>query len=331
VRLPSVIRDQCRRVTAAVRLPPVTLDQYRRVTAAVLVSVGVIIVTGAAVRLTGSGLGCTEWPTCEQGRVLAPLETHALIEFGNRLITGLIAIPIGLAFAGSFLVRPRRRDLTWWSAGLIAGVAAQAVLGGISVKMELAPAFISAHFLLSIVLVWNALVLHHRAGTGTGPPVAVVEPATVRLSRAMVALAAAVLFSGTLVTGTGPHAGDERAHRYDFATITAVARFHSLLAWAFLAVALVVVWRVTRPGAPARLEAPGRRLVAAILLQGALGYAQYAAGVPAYLVIVHIAGAVLVFSAAMAFHFALFARPEGERAPTVAPALGPPAAPASGT
>ena len=225
-------------------------------------------------------------------------------------------------------MRPRRRDLTWWSAGLIAGVAAQAVLGGISVKMELAPAFISAHFLLSIVLVWNALVLHHRAGTGPGRPVAVVDPATVRLSRVMVAVATAVLFSGTLVTGTGPHAGDERAHRYDFATITEVARLHSLLAWAFLAVALVVVWRVTRPGAPARLDAPGRRLVAAILLQGALGYAQYAAGVPPYLVIVHIAGSVLVFCATLAFHFALFARPEGEPAPSVATVLGPPAAPA---
>src|SRR6185503_15963039 len=97
-------------------------------------------------------------------RLVAPLETHALIEFGNRLVTGLIALPIGLAFLASFVRVPRRRDLTWWSAGLIAGVAFQAVLGGVLVHVELAPGVTAAHFLSSTVLVWNAVVLHHRAG-----------------------------------------------------------------------------------------------------------------------------------------------------------------------
>jgi cytochrome c oxidase assembly protein subunit 15 len=287
----------------------VSAASYRRLTAVVLVSVCVIIVTGAAVRLTGSGLGCSEWPNCTDGRFVAPLETHAVIEYANRLITGLIAVPIGLAFAGSFARRPRRRDLTLWSAGLVGEVVAEAVLGGILVKVELAPGVTGAHFLLSLVLVWNAVVLHHRAGTPDGEPVPVVDATAVRLGRGLLVLAALVLATGTIVTGTGPHAGDERAARYGFA-ITDVARAHSLAVWAFLLVALAVLWRLARIGAPAEVDARGRQLVAAIVLQGALGYAQYAAGVPPYLVIVHVAGSVLVFVAALRFHLALFARPD---------------------
>jgi heme a synthase len=289
------------------------------VTGAVVVAIGVIIVTGAAVRLTGSGLGCTEWPTCEQGRVVAPLETHALIEFGNRIISGLIAIPVLAAFAGSFAVVPRRRDLTRWSAALLVGVGVNAVLGGILVKVELAPAFTTAHFLLSMALVWVAVVLHHRAGAAEGSPVAVVDRATVRLGRAMVVASVVVLATGTLVTGTGPHAGDERAHRYVFATITDVARIHSLAAWAFLVITLGLVWRLSRVGAPGA-DTAGRRLVMAVIFQGALGYAQYAAGVPPYLVIVHIAGSVLVFLAAVDLHLSLFTRADDRRSEPVATA-----------
>jgi cytochrome c oxidase assembly protein subunit 15 len=293
-----------------VRLPPVSPERFRRITGLVLWGLGFIIVTGALVRLTGSGLGCSEWPTCEQGRVVAPLETHSMIEFGNRLVTGLIAVPIGLAVLASLARVPRRRDLIWLSLGLVAGLVPEAVLGGISVKVELAPGFISAHFLLSMVLLWNAVVLHHRAGTAAADPVPVVDATAVRLGRTIVGLAAAVLVAGTVVTGTGPHAGDERARRYDFATITDVARFHSLVAWAFLLVTVYALWRLVRAGAPAGVDARGRQLVGATLFQGALGYAQYVAGVPPYLVIVHVLGSVLVFVAALRFHLSLFARPE---------------------
>jgi heme a synthase len=288
------------------RLPPLTTDQYRRITGVVIAAIGLIIVTGSAVRLTGSGLGCTEWPTCEQGRVVAPLETHALIEFGNRVVSGLIAIPVLAAFVGSFALLPRRRDLTAWSALLVAGVGVNAVLGGILVKVELAPGFTTAHFLLSMALVWNALVLHHRAGRPAGTLPASADPATVRFSRLMVAASMVVLVTGTLVTGTGPHAGDERAHRYDFATVTDVARVHSLAAWAFLLITLLLLWRVARTGAT-YADPAGRRLVGAIVFQGALGYAQYASDVPPYLVIVHIAGSVLVFIATLDLHLSLCA------------------------
>jgi cytochrome c oxidase assembly protein subunit 15 len=288
------------------RLPRLSPRAYGRITFVALFAVGFIIVTGAAVRLTGSGLGCSEWPTCEQGQLVAELETHQMIEFGNRMITGFVSVAVILAVLGSLVRDPRRRDLTWWSLGLVGGIVAQAVLGGISVKMKLAPAFISAHFLVSIVLVWNAMVLHNRANRPDGPVEAVVGPLDVRVGRVLLALAGVVLFTGTFVTGTGPHAGDEQAHRYDFATITEVARVHSGAVWVFLAVAVFFVWRLTRSGSAA-IEQRARLLVAAILLQGALGYAQYASGVPPYLVIVHVVGAVLVFVATLHLYFGLFA------------------------
>jgi cytochrome c oxidase assembly protein subunit 15 len=283
--------------------------QYHRVTGLALVAIVFIIVTGASVRLTGSGLGCREWPTCEAGQLVAPLEFHPMVEFGNRVVTGLVSAAVIVAVLGSLVRRPRRADLTRWSLGLVAGVAAQAVLGAVSVKMELAPAFISAHFLLSIVLVWNSVVLNHRAGLPDTPPVPVVDRAGVLLGRAVLALAVAVLVTGTLVTGTGPHAGDEGATRYTFATIGDVARLHSLTVWVFLIASVAALARLRR-GAPAQVDARARLLVTAIVFQGALGYAQYAAGVPPFLVILHVLGSVLVFVAALRFHLSLFARPD---------------------
>jgi len=295
------------------RLPRLSPRAYGRITLLVLFAVGFIIVTGAAVRLTGSGLGCSEWPTCENGQLVAELDTHQMIEFGNRMITGLVSVAVIIAVLGSLVREPRRRDLTWWSLGLVLGIVAQAVLGGISVKMELAPGFISAHFLLSIVLVWNAMVLHERANRPDGEAVPIVGPSEVRTGRVLVALACVVLVTGTFVTGTGPHAGDERAHRYTFATVTDVARVHSVMVWIFLATAVLLLWRLTRRGARST-EPRARLLVGAILLQGALGYAQYASGVPPYLVIVHVLGSVLVFIATLHLYFGLFAVPADDPA-----------------
>jgi cytochrome c oxidase assembly protein subunit 15 len=311
-----------------VRLPRISPARYHQITGVTLVALVFIVVTGAAVRLTGSGLGCSQWPACENDRLVPAWGFHEWVEFGNRLITGAVSVAVILAVLGSLVREPRRRDLTWLSVGLVAGVAAQAVLGGISVHMDLAPPFISGHFLLSVVLLTNAAVLHHRAGEGAGRAVPVVGAATVRLSRVMVALAVGVLVAGTFVTGTGPHAGDERAPRYTFAALTDVTRVHSLLAWVFLAAAVAVLWRLTREGAPPAADRAARRLVAAIVLQGAIGYAQFAAKLPAYLVLAHVMGAVLVFLAALDVHLWLFARPADEPAPV--PAARPADEPADG-
>ena len=137
---------------------------YRRITLWTIVALGAIVLTGVSVRLTGSGLGCPDWPSCDDQ--FFPTEEnqyHAWIEFGNRLVTGVVSVAVVLAVLGSLWRVPRRNDLVWWSLGLVAGVGAQVILGRWVVTSELEPWVVIAHFLLSMVLLWNAIVLHHRA------------------------------------------------------------------------------------------------------------------------------------------------------------------------
>src|SRR5688572_28786990 len=137
----------------------ITLATYRRITLGALLALALIVVSGAAVRLTGSGLGCEDWPNCSENRVVAPLEFHAVIEFVNRMFTGVVSVAVILAVLGSLALERRRRDLTLLSLGLVAGVIAQIVLGGLVVLFDLSPWLVMGHFVLSMVLVWNAVVL----------------------------------------------------------------------------------------------------------------------------------------------------------------------------
>jgi len=281
------------------RRPVVTPVAYRTITLLALVALGIIIVTGAAVRLTGSGLGCSDWPTCEEDRLVAPLETHAMVEFVNRSITGVVSVAVILAVLGALFREPRRRDLTWLAAGLVAGVVAQIVLGGITVLTDLHPAAVQAHFVLSMVIVLNAVVLHHRAGLPKGPPIRLVSAAVARLSATVVVLSAAAIVAGTVVTGSGPHGGDEEARRFGF-SISSVARVHGIAVMALLAVTLVLLYFVVR-----RHEAPLATVQAAELflmvgvVQAGIGYVQYFTDVPEILVGGHVLGAVLVWIAAL--------------------------------
>ena len=178
------------------RLPHLSPQAYRRITLFALLGLCFIIVTGAAVRLTGSGLGCSDWPTCEQDKFVAPLQFHPMVEFVNRLITGLVSVAVILAVLGSLVRVPRRRDLTWLSIGLVIGVVAQIILGAIVVKVELDPLSVIGHFLVSVALVANAVILHERAAHDGSPGVRVVPPGVVVLSWLMVLAASAVLGSG---------------------------------------------------------------------------------------------------------------------------------------
>ena len=134
-------------------------ERYVQLVRGALWSLTIIVVSGAAVRLTGSGLGCSDWPNCEQDQFVASLEYHALIEFGNRLFTGVVTIAVALAVLGSIRRAPKRRELIWWSWGLVAGVVAQILLGAVLVLTHLDPRFTMGHFLLSMVLLWNGAVL----------------------------------------------------------------------------------------------------------------------------------------------------------------------------
>ena len=265
-----------------------------RLTRFALWALAVIVVTGAAVRLTGSGLGCEDWPTCSEDRFIADLEYHALVEFVNRLFTGVVAIAVIGAVLGTVRRRPRRSDLTALSLGLVAGVLAQVGLGALLVLSELDPRFTMGHFLLSMVLLQNAAVLDARARAGAGIDDTASRPddagrpgSAGRIMRwAVLAVGAVLLVSGTLVTGAGPHAGDSRAERLPL-LVREVARIHSIIALILLG---MVVWTWWRLRAARSVDRARMGRVAVLLaVQGAVGYTQYFAGVPVLLVGIHVA------------------------------------------
>ena len=274
------------------RLSP---ERYRVVCMVALALLCIIVVSGAAVRLTGSGLGCDDWPNCNNTKLIDVSSTHAAIEQVNRLFTGLVALGVIVAVLGSLARSPRRRDLTWLSVGLVAGVLGQIVLGGITVLVDLHPAAVQAHFLLSMVLVANAVWLVHRAGQPDAPLAPTVSP-SVRRHVFGVAVATLVAITlGTVLTGAGPHAGDEVARRFDIAIGTA-ARLHSVGVWVAVAVVAWLMWRLRSLHADrAVLEGTVVAWVCVALAQGALGYLQYFTGVPAALVAIHVAGATLLW------------------------------------
>ncbi len=268
-------------------------QRYRAITIAALAALAVIIVTGAAVRLTNSGLGCDDWPNCSSERFVDVSSKHAAIEQVNRLFTGVVAVAVIAAVLGSFVRRGGRRpDLVRLSVALVIGVVANAVLGGVSVLVDLHPLAVQGHLLLSMALVVAGAVLVRRAGEpdGAARRVVVSEP-TRRLTWALFTLTSAAIFTGTLVTGAGPHAGDEDATRLAVA-IPTVARLHGAAVLVTLLIAVLIAWRLRSNGADAAaLTGAVSTWILVGLMQAALGYVQYFNGVPALLVGIHVAGA----------------------------------------
>jgi cytochrome c oxidase assembly protein subunit 15 len=282
-----------------VRLSP---RAYRRITLVALVALAFIVVTGAGVRLTGSGLGCPNWPTCDDGRLVAPLEYHAMVEFVNRTVTGAVSVAVILAVLGSLVRRPRRPDLVWLSLGLVGGVIGQIVLGGLVVLFHLYPPLVMGHFVVSMLLLLDATVLHHRASVPDG---SAMTPAVghehVVLGRLAVAAATVAILLGTVVTGAGPHAGShdgELVDRLPFA-IGDVARLHSIAVLLFGAVVLFLVRSLRLAGPPASVQRRAEVLLVVLVAQAGVGYAQYFTGVPALLVAVHVLGSVGVWIAVL--------------------------------
>lgn len=282
--------------------------RYRSITGTALVALVVIVITGAAVRLTGSGLGCSDWPTCEQDQLIADLEAHAMIEFVNRLITGVVSVAVIAAVLGSFFRRPRRRDLTWLSVGLVAGVIGQIVLGAFVVLTHLNPWLVLGHFLLSMVLVANAVALHARAAHDPVP--AARDGRWYRWPITVLTIAAIVI--GTLVTGAGPHSGShdgEPIERLPFA-VPDIARIHGLTVVALLLTVIATLVHLHRSCAPAAEQWRGRLVLLCLLLQAGVGYVQYFTGVPVVLVGIHIAGATITWISVTWFHMDLSPEPD---------------------
>jgi cytochrome c oxidase assembly protein subunit 15 len=309
------------RALAGSLITPSAVALRRWALAGVLASVA-IIATGAAVRLSQSGLGCPDWPACTAHSIGAAGATgqtlvHRWIEFGNRLVTAAILIVAAGVSVAARRFRPDgtgrpRRDLLLLALAQPAGIVAEAVLGGIVVLTKLDPVWVSVHFLLSMALTGLAVMLYVRAAalTQDAPPAA--PPAPVRrdlrvLSVVLAAVTAAMVAAGTVVTGTGPLAGAGGVARYHL-PLAGVTQLHADIGWLLtgLTVALVTGLRLT--GAPPRAMRPGWLLIGLILAQGSVGYAQYFAGLPAGLVWVHVTGAVLIWVTALRLTFALHER-----------------------
>jgi heme a synthase len=280
------------------RLPTISPLTFRRLAVAAAVAMGAIVVTGAAVRLTGSGLGCPTWPRCTQTSIASPLSYHGLIEFGNRVLTSVVGVYVGLVAVAVLLRSPRRRDLTWFAWSLVGGFIGQAVIGGLSVLYDLSPPWVMAHFLLSMLMVWASLVLVHRADPAWTPRPPAARRELVLLGRLLVTVAGVVLVLGTVTTGTGPHAGDGAHHvrRLGF-PLERVTQLHadSALLLTGLVVATLFAVRLTDVSDVVRRRSV--LLAAAVGVQVVIGYTQYFLNLPPGVVELHVAGATVLWAA----------------------------------
>ena len=276
---------------AILRLTP---QQYYLVTRLALWSLAVIVISGAAVRLTGSGLGCSDWPNCEPGQLVPEADFHAWVEFANRLVTGLVSIAVVLAVSGAALRRPVVKQLTRWALGLVVGVATQIALGAITVTTHLSPPVVMGHFLLSMVLIWNAVVLENLARPNNGPGSRSNLAQSLRLHSGVVAIATAlVVVTGTLVTGSGPHGGDENVERLGL-PLSEIARVHGGAVVVLLMLTVTLRLRVQYLQ-NTLVKHRVNVVLLVMVLQAVIGYTQYFTQLPVLLVGFHIAGATILW------------------------------------
>jgi cytochrome c oxidase assembly protein subunit 15 len=273
----------------------VSSEQYHRVAWAALISLTLIVFTGAGVRLSDSGLGCATWPKCAGGHVYPPLETHALIEFGNRVVGALVGLLCAAAVVLSYTRRPYRRDLMLLSWTLPAGVMAQAVLGGITVRQKLAPGWVISHFCLSMILVIGAVALVWRSRHLAGSRPAATDRLAVWSARGLLPLGALAIVAGTFATAAGPHSGGAKGQhiiRITFKgadTLQWMVQQHATIA-ALFGIAVVCTWLLhRRRGAPAESIDMLTALGVLVAAQGLVGSAQYELKLPTDMVWVHVA------------------------------------------
>ncbi|HWB65489.1 MAG TPA: COX15/CtaA family protein [Mycobacteriales bacterium] len=292
-----------------IQIPTVSMLAFRRLAIVAAVLLGAIVITGAAVRLTDSGLGCSTWPRCTSTSLVAPASYHALVEFINRVITTLVGVFIALVAVASFRLSQRRTDLRWLSGALIAGFIGQAVVGGLSVLFDLTPPLVMAHFLLSMLLLWAALVLVHRAQPDWQPESVRVRRELLLLGRLLVAVAGVVLFLGTVTTGTGPHAGSgDHIRRLDF-PLERVTQLHADSALLLTGLVVATLFAVRLAAAPSEVVRRSWWLAGAVVSQVAIGYTQYFLNLPASVVGLHVAGATILWAATIWLHLGYSAPP----------------------
>jgi cytochrome c oxidase assembly protein subunit 15 len=271
----------------------VTPQQYRRVAYFTLGALFLIVLTGAAVRLTDSGLGCENWPKCG-GTPLPPLSSHALIEFGNRAVSGVVGVITVVAFVLAWTRRPFRRDLMWLALLLPLGVVAQAVLGGFTVLHHLAPGFVMGHFSLSLLILVAAFALAWRSTYEPGSRPRSSDRGAVWGIRALLPLGALTIFAGTASTAAGPHSGGftgQVVHRLHFkgpGTLEWTIHQHATIAAIFGVVVIALWYLQRRRGASVEELEPLTVLGVLLAAQGLVGSVQYELKLPSEMVWVHV-------------------------------------------
>jgi heme a synthase len=281
-------------VRAARRIPTtLTPQQYRLIAPIPLGLLATIVATGAAVRLTGSGLGCPDWPKC-YGQTIAPLQSHAVIEYANRLFTGLVGFAVIAAAVLAFRRRPYRWHLALFGVLLPIGVVCQAILGGLVVRYHLAPGLVMSHFILSMLLLDASFALAWCSSYEPDERPRSRDRLGVWAVRALVPLGQLTIVAGTIATASGPHAGAHKGqlvHRFDFrghGTLSWVVERHAVLA-TIMGLAAIGVWfLLRREGGERRALRPLTVLLGLLAAQGALGIVQYRLKLPGELVWIHV-------------------------------------------
>jgi cytochrome c oxidase assembly protein subunit 15 len=272
----------------------ITPQLYAKVTAVALFALALIVLTGAGVRLTGSGLGCPDWPKCYGGTV-PPLDTHAVIEYGNRLLTGFVGFAVIAASVLAWFRVPFRGHLALFGALLPLGVISQAILGALVVKYHLAPGLVMSHFILSMLLLDASFALAWCSRYEPWERRRSSDRLGVWSVRALVPLGQLTILAGTIATASGPHAGahdGQLVHRFEFegtGTLEWVVQRHSAIAAVFGLAAIAVWFLLRRPGGDRRALKPLSVVLYLLALQGLVGGVQWALELPSELVWVHVA------------------------------------------
>jgi cytochrome c oxidase assembly protein subunit 15 len=294
----------------------------RRAAMGALVMSVVIVVTGGAVRLTSSGLGCPTWPKCTADSLTttSAMGVHGAIEFTNRMLTYVLCAAVGWAIIAARAAKPWRRGLTRLGWAQFWVVMSNAVWGGLTVLTHLNPYIVAAHFLLSAALITVALVTWQRVSEGDGATRPLVGKPVKQLTWVLIGATLALISVGTLVTGAGPHAGDHSDVPRVGIDWESIAQLHADLAWVVCALA-VALWFVLRAvDAPSGPRKRARDLIVVLLAQGVIGYVQYATHLPELLVGLHMLGAALIWIAALRVLLSMRERPAAAPGEIPAPA-----------
>jgi cytochrome c oxidase assembly protein subunit 15 len=276
--------------------------RYAQVTLVALGALALIVLTGAGVRLTGSGLGCPDWPRCYGGTV-PPLESHAVIEYGNRLLTGFVGIAVIAASVLAFFRKPYRWHLALFGALLPLGVIGQAILGAEVVEHHLAPGLVMLHFILSMMLLDAAFALAWCSRYEPWERRRSADRLGVWAVRGLIPIGQLTIAAGTVATASGPHAGahaGQLVHRFTFegtGTLEWVVQRHAAIATVFGLAAIGVWLLLRRPGGDRRALRPLTATIGLLALQGAVGGVQWALKLPTEIVWVHVALATLTWLA----------------------------------